>query len=70
MKLTEMAMFEIQRAITPKVGKSEIWLQYQVHCLIMFNISVKFHKNIYLKWYQSCGVDTETMIGMAMFNGY
>ena len=35
-----------QRAITQKVGKPELWLMCSAHCLMVFNICVKFHKNM------------------------
>ena len=38
-----------QRAITPKVGKPELWLMCSTRRLMAFNICVKFHENM------SCG---------------
>ena len=39
-------MFNVQRAITPKVGNSELQFMSSARCLIMLYICVKFHKNI------------------------
>ena len=38
--------FDVQRAVTPKVGKPELWFMYSAHCLIVLYICVKFHENI------------------------
>ena len=35
-----------QRGITPKVRKPELSLLYVKHCLILFYIATKYHKNI------------------------
>ena len=35
-----------QRAITPKVGKPELWFMCSAHCLMVFHICVKFHENM------------------------
>ena len=42
--MVEMAIFNIQRAITLKVGKQE--LRFMCSALMLFNICVKFHENI------------------------
>ena len=44
--MVEMAMFNVQRAITPKVGQPELWFMCSAHCLMVFYICVKFHENI------------------------
>ena len=44
--IVEMAMFNIQRAITPKVGKPELWIMYSAHPLMVLHIYVKFRENI------------------------
>ena len=44
--MVEMAMFDVQRAITPKVGKPELWFMCSVHCLMVLYIAVKFRENI------------------------
>ena len=44
--MVEMAMFNIQRAMTPKVGKPELWFMCSAHCLIVLYICVKFGKII------------------------
>ena len=42
----EMAIFNVQRAITPKVCNPELWfLRYKCRLMVL-NICVKFHKNI------------------------
>ena len=33
-----------QRAITPKVGKSELQFMCSPYCLMLFNICVQFHE--------------------------
>ena len=44
--MVEMAMFNVQRAITPKVDKSELQFICSAHHLIVLYICVKFHENI------------------------
>ena len=44
--MVEMAMLNIQRAITPKVGKSELRFMCSAYCLIVPYICVKFGENI------------------------
>ena len=44
--MVEMAMFNVQRAITPKVGKPELRFMCSAHCLIMLFICVKFPDTI------------------------
>ena len=41
-----MAMFNIQRVITLKIGNPELWSMCSAHCLIMLYIYEKFHKSI------------------------
>ena len=41
----EMAMFNVQRAITPKVGNQK-YLSCVLHVLIMLYFCVKFRENI------------------------
>ena len=36
----------IQRAITPKVGKSELRFMCSARRLMVFNVCVKFHENM------------------------
>ena len=55
--MVEMAMFNVQRAITPKVGKPELLFMCSECSLIVLYICVKFRENI-LGRYQSYGVDT------------
>ena len=44
--MVEMAIFNIQRAITLKVGTQELQFMCSACRLIMFNICVKFHENM------------------------
>ena len=46
MCMLQMAIFNIQRAITLKVGKQELQFMCSACHLIVFNISVKFHENM------------------------
>ena len=44
--MIEVTMFNVQRAITPKIGKSELWFMYSACHLMAFYICVKFCENI------------------------
>ena len=44
--LVEMAMFNVQRAINPKVGKPEVRIMYFARCHIVFYICMKLRENI------------------------
>ena len=44
--MIEMAMFNVQRAITPKVSKAELWFICFACRLIVLYIYVKFGENI------------------------
>ena len=44
--MVEMAIFNIQRATTLKVGKQELRVMCSAYCLMVFNICVKFHENM------------------------
>ena len=44
--MVEMAMFNVQRAITPKGGKPELWFMSSACRLIVLHICVKFRENI------------------------
>ena len=46
MCMVEMAIFNIQRAITIKAGKPELQFMCSARCLMVFNICVKFHENM------------------------
>ena len=41
-----MKIVNTQRAITPKVGKSELQFMFSACRLIVFNVCVKFHENM------------------------
>ena len=36
-----------QREITPKLSKAELSFLYLTHCLVLFDISAKYHQNIH-----------------------
>ena len=42
----EMAIFNVQRAITPNIGKPDLWVLCSACHLIMLYICVKFQENI------------------------
>ena len=44
--MVEMAMFNVQRAITPKVGKPALWFMCSTYRLMVLYISVKFRENV------------------------
>ena len=44
--MVEMALFNVQRALTPKAGKTELWFMCSACHLIELYICVKFHENI------------------------
>ena len=44
--MVEMAIFNIQRAITLKVGNQELRVMFSACRLMVFNICVKFHENM------------------------
>ena len=44
--MVEMVMFNIQRVITPKVGKPELWFMCSAHSPMVLYISVKFRETI------------------------
>ena len=44
--MVEMTMFNVKRAITPKVGKSDLLFMCSAHCFILLYIYVKFCENI------------------------
>ena len=46
MCMVEMAIFNIQTAITLKVGKQELQFMCSACHLMVFNICVKFHENM------------------------
>ena len=44
--MVEMAMFNVERAITPQVDKPELRFMCSAYCFIVLYICVKFHQNI------------------------
>ena len=46
MCMVEMAIFNIQKAITLKVGKHELRFMCSACHLMVFNVCVKFHENM------------------------
>ena len=41
-----MKIIKTQRAITPKVGKQELWFMCSALRLMLFNVCVKFHESM------------------------
>ena len=41
-----MKIINTHRAITPKVGKPELRFLCSAHCLMVFNVCMKFHENM------------------------
>ena len=41
-----MKIVNTQRAITPKIGKPELWFMCSASRLMVFNVCVKFHENM------------------------
>ena len=65
MCMVEMAIFNIQRAITLKVGKQKLQFMCSACYLMVFNICVKFHENVssvfkVMEWTQKLLTDTHT----------
>ena len=44
--MTEIIIYNVQRAVTPNVGKQEIWFLCSASCLTVLYSSGKFHENI------------------------
>ena len=44
--MTKIASYTVSRAITPKVGKLQLWFLFSACCLMVLNVSVKFHEII------------------------
>ena len=44
--MVEMAMFSVQRVITPNISKPELWFMCFAHCLMVLYIAVKFCENV------------------------
>ena len=64
--MVEMAMFNVQRAITPNVGTPELRFLCYAHCLMMLYIYVKFRK--ISRTLSELWSGHEYMVEMAMFN--
>ena len=45
--ITEISIFKVQRAVSPKVGLQELLFLCSAPLLMMFCICVKFHLNIW-----------------------
>ena len=43
--MVEMAIFNVQRSITPEVGKPELQFMFSAHRPMGLNICVMFHEN-------------------------
>ena len=44
--MTEITIYYVQRAMTPKAEKNKVKVLCSASCLIVVNISVEFHENI------------------------
>ena len=44
--MVEVAIFNVQRAITPKLGKPQLRFMHSAYCLMVLYICVKFCENI------------------------
>ena len=44
--MTEITIYTVQSAITPRVGKPPLWILYSARRLKVVNISVTFRENI------------------------
>ena len=64
--IVKMAIFNVQRAIIPKVGNPELLFMCIAHCLMMLYIHVNFHENISNAFYLQSG--HEYMVEMVIFN--
>ena len=68
--VVEMAIFNVQRAITPKVYNPELLFLPSACCFMVLNICIKFHENILNHFevterIQVCGKDCQ----FSMFKG-
>ena len=63
--MVEIATFNVQRVITPKVGKPELQFICSAHCLIVLSICVKFGEDILevslMEWTQMMENSISTM---------
>ena len=46
MERTRKLLTDTQRAITPKIGKPELWFMCSARRLMVFKVCVKFHENM------------------------
>ena len=44
--VTETAIYRVQRGITKTIYIHELWFLRSAHCLMVVNISMKFHEEI------------------------
>ena len=44
--MTKITIYNVQRTVTSKIGKQELWFLCFACSLMVVNISVKFDKNI------------------------
>ena len=44
--MVEIVIFNVQRAITPQLGKPKLWFMHSACCPMMLYICVTFHENI------------------------
>ena len=45
-EMTEITIYNVQRAVTPKVDKQELWFLCSAHCPMIGYICVKLHEYI------------------------
>ena len=73
--MVEMAMFNVQRAITQKVGKSELQFMCSASCLTVLYICVKIRENILdgirvIRQIRMIAAQTDGQITTQHFGGY
>ena len=44
--MTGITIYKVQRAVTPKVGNSELWFLCSAHHIMVIYICIKFRENI------------------------
>ena len=59
-----MTIYNVEKAITPQVGKAELWFLFAACHHMVLDISVKFHENIskgfqVIEWTQFCDGRTD-----------
>ena len=52
---SEITIYNIQRTVTKKTGKQELWILHSACCLMVLYICVNFSKNIWNGFYVTDG---------------